>query len=103
MTPSAEPLPPGMRPDAVEMTATVVEQARMARDTYRVRLRCPELARRITPGQFFMVRPAGGSDPLLGRPRIVQEQPVDDKHGPSHSATVTTGDASRGPACLCVA
>ena len=28
----------------------------------------PELARRITPGQFFMIRPATGSDPLLGRP-----------------------------------
>ncbi|HEX6985542.1 MAG TPA: FAD-binding oxidoreductase, partial [Planctomycetaceae bacterium] len=57
-----------MRADAIEATATVVEQVRMARDTYRLRLRCPELARRITPGQFFMVRTADGSDPLLGRP-----------------------------------
>jgi dihydroorotate dehydrogenase electron transfer subunit len=62
------PFLPGMRADAVEVTATVVEQVRLARDTYRIRLRCPELARRITPGQFFMVRPACGSDPLLGRP-----------------------------------
>lgn len=65
-TPS--PTPAGMRHDAVEREATVVEQVSLARDTYRLRLRCPELARRITPGQFFMVRPAGGSDPLLGRP-----------------------------------
>jgi len=59
---------PGMQIDAVETNATVVEQVRMARDTYRLRLHCPELARRIVPGQFFMVRPAEGSDPLLGRP-----------------------------------
>src|SRR5690606_35039003 len=45
-----------------------IEQVALARDTYRVRLRCPDLARRITPGQFFMLRPATGSDPLLGRP-----------------------------------
>lgn len=57
-----------MRHDAVETTATVVSHERMARDTFRMRLRCPELARRITPGQFFMIRPADGSDPLLGRP-----------------------------------
>lgn len=28
----------------------------------------PELAGSITPGQFFMIRPLTGSDPLLGRP-----------------------------------
>ena len=28
----------------------------------------PELARRIVPGQFLMLRLAGGNDPLLGRP-----------------------------------
>ncbi|MBA3316022.1 MAG: dihydroorotate dehydrogenase electron transfer subunit [Planctomycetota bacterium] len=60
--------PPGMRTDAIETTATVVEQVRMARDTYRLRLRCPDVAKRIVPGQFFMVRPSTGSDPLLGRP-----------------------------------
>ena len=59
---------PGQCPHAVESVATVVDQVAMARDTYRVRLRCPELARSILPGQFFMVRPADGSDPLLGRP-----------------------------------
>lgn len=58
----------GMRHDSLEVAAVVTAQDRMARDTYRLRLRCPELARRITPGQFFMVRPAEGSDPLLGRP-----------------------------------
>ncbi len=59
---------PGMRSDAVETNAVVVAHERMARDTFRMRLKCPDLARKITPGQFFMVRPADGSDPLLGRP-----------------------------------
>lgn len=53
---------------ARQMEATVIEQVRMARDTYRMRLRAPELARRILPGQFFMLRPDSLSDPLLGRP-----------------------------------
>lgn len=53
---------------ATQTTAAVVENVRLARDTYRLRLECPEIAQRITPGQFVMLRLAGGSDPLLGRP-----------------------------------
>jgi len=40
----------------------------MAQDTWAVKIHSPELAASITPGQFFMIRPATGSDPLLGRP-----------------------------------
>jgi dihydroorotate dehydrogenase electron transfer subunit len=47
---------------------TVIENVRIARDTYRVRFQCPTLARRIVPGQFLMMRLAGLDDPLLGRP-----------------------------------
>lgn len=66
-SPGTAPLA-GMVPQAVQLT-TVVEDVRlMARDTWAVRLRAPEIAARITPGQFFMLRPAHGSDPLLGRP-----------------------------------
>jgi dihydroorotate dehydrogenase electron transfer subunit len=46
----------------------IVENVRIARDTYRVRLAWPELAQRITPGQFVMLRLPVGNDPLLGRP-----------------------------------
>lgn len=49
-------------------TVSLVENVPLARDTYRVRLECPELAERITPGQFVMLRLAGCDDPLLGRP-----------------------------------
>jgi dihydroorotate dehydrogenase electron transfer subunit len=50
--------------------ATVMVSAndRLSRDTYRLRVEFPELARRIVPGQFVMVRLAGLNDPLLGRP-----------------------------------
>ncbi len=59
---------PGMVPNALHCLAPVVEQEQMARDTYRIRLRCPEIARQIVPGQFFMIRVPGETDPLLGRP-----------------------------------
>jgi dihydroorotate dehydrogenase electron transfer subunit len=46
----------------------IIENVRLARDTYRVRFECPDIARRIVPGQFVMLRLAGVNDPLLGRP-----------------------------------
>ncbi len=46
----------------------VAENVQVARDTYRIRFACPEIARRIVPGQFVMLRLAGCNDPLLGRP-----------------------------------
>ena len=59
---------PGLMPHATQQIAAVVEQVRMAQDTYRLRLHCPEIASQIVPGQFFMIRTAGRNDPLLGRP-----------------------------------
>ncbi|MFQ5732919.1 MAG: dihydroorotate dehydrogenase electron transfer subunit [Planctomycetaceae bacterium] len=58
----------GLVPAALQSVVPVVENVAMARDTYRVRLRCPEIARQILPGQFVMVRVPGETDPLLGRP-----------------------------------
>lgn len=59
---------PGMVPSAVRCRATVVEQVPLARDTWRLRVCCPEIARQILPGQFFMIRLPDETDPLLGRP-----------------------------------
>ena len=59
---------PGLNDCAVETAATVLSQDRVADHTYRLRLRCPEIAERIRPGQFFMLRDPAGTDPLLGRP-----------------------------------
>jgi dihydroorotate dehydrogenase electron transfer subunit len=53
---------------ALQRTVEVVENVRLARDTYRVRFACPEMARRILPGQFLMLRLSGCNDPLIGRP-----------------------------------
>ena len=48
--------------------ATIVENVKVARDTFRVRFECSKIAARITPGQFMMLRLGGCDDPLLGRP-----------------------------------
>ena len=48
-------------------TVAIEDNTRIGRDTYRVRFSCPQIARRIVPGQFVMVRLAGVNDPLLGR------------------------------------
>lgn len=70
----------GLVPTAGEHGAHVVSMRRLAQDTYAVRIRCPEIACRILPGQFFMIRPAGGTDPLLGRPFALYDTIVDE-HG----------------------
>ncbi|HEX4073274.1 MAG TPA: dihydroorotate dehydrogenase electron transfer subunit [Planctomycetaceae bacterium] len=66
--PSCPTAQPAFNPGALQQTVRVVSQRQMARDTYCLRLETPEIASRIVPGQFFMVRPAGGVNPLLGRP-----------------------------------
>jgi dihydroorotate dehydrogenase electron transfer subunit len=53
---------------AVQVAAKILENVRLARDTFRVRFEAPEIARRIVPGQFVMLRLAGLNDPLIGRP-----------------------------------
>lgn len=70
----------GLVPTAIQQTARVVEQIELARDTFRLRLDCPELARQILPGQFFMVREPNTCDPLLGRPFALYDV-VRDKSG----------------------
>ncbi len=51
----------------IQATSMVVENVRLARDTYRLRLASPDLAERIRPGQFLMLRLPDRNDPLLGR------------------------------------
>lgn len=52
----------------VHATVPVTANVPLARATYRVRLRAPDLAAAIRPGQFLMLRLPGTTDPLLGRP-----------------------------------
>ncbi|MEO8493652.1 MAG: FAD-binding oxidoreductase, partial [Planctomycetota bacterium] len=58
---------------AIQLSVEVVENVEMARDTFRVRFHCPELAARALPGQFIMLRLAGYDDPLIGRPLAVYD------------------------------
>jgi dihydroorotate dehydrogenase electron transfer subunit len=53
---------------AAQISATIAENVQLARDTFRVRFECPAIAKRITPGQFIMLRLADCDDPLLARP-----------------------------------
>jgi dihydroorotate dehydrogenase electron transfer subunit len=52
----------------LQCTAPILENVQLARDTFRVRLLAPEIAKRVTPGQFLMLRMTGWNDPLIGRP-----------------------------------
>jgi dihydroorotate dehydrogenase electron transfer subunit len=52
----------------VHATVPVTANVPLARATYSLRLRTPELAAALRPGQFLMLRLPGRTDPLLGRP-----------------------------------
>lgn len=55
--------------DAAVCRQVVVEaNLPVAQDTYRLRIRCREIAQQAVPGQFVMVRLSGCDDPLLARP-----------------------------------
>jgi dihydroorotate dehydrogenase electron transfer subunit len=63
--------------------AAVAENVLLARDTYRIRLQAPELARGIRPGQFLMIRLPAGTDPLLGRPFALYDTVLDAQGQPA--------------------
>ncbi len=63
-------------------SAEVIENVQVAEDTCRIRLLCPELAARVVPGQFVMLRLTATDDPLLGRPLAMYEIVLDDAGKP---------------------
>ena len=67
---------------ARQITVRVRENERLARDTYRIRFECPELARCIVPGQFLMLRLNARNDPLIGRPMALYDTVLDDRGQP---------------------
>lgn len=71
---------PGLAKSAVQEFAQVESQQQVARDTWLMRVRCPAVAAQIRPGQFFMIRPPRGTDPLLGRPFALLDV-YDDERG----------------------
>ena len=57
----------------VDLDAAVIANARLSADYNVVSFAAPAIAALATPGQFVMVKPARGSDPLLRRPFSIFE------------------------------
>jgi dihydroorotate dehydrogenase electron transfer subunit len=62
----------------LQRTATTIENVPLAERTFRIRLRVPEIAAAIRPGQFVMLRLPGTTDPLLGRPFALYDTVLED-------------------------
>jgi dihydroorotate dehydrogenase electron transfer subunit len=58
---------------AVDVEASVLGNTRLSDDYNVLALDAPAIAARAQPGQFVMLRPGGGGDPLLRRPFSVFE------------------------------
>jgi dihydroorotate dehydrogenase electron transfer subunit len=57
----------------VDVDAAVISNTRLSEDYSVVALAAPEVASLARPGQFVMVKPSRGSDPLLRRPFSIFE------------------------------
>ncbi|MDI6753060.1 MAG: dihydroorotate dehydrogenase electron transfer subunit [Thermodesulfobacteriota bacterium] len=57
-----------MKTKIKEAKAQIIRHQRIGADSFRLRLRCPEIARLAQPGQFIMLRISEQSDPFLRRP-----------------------------------
>ena len=80
-SPEVNPLRAPFYADQAQLCrATIVYNRGLARDTYCVRLDCPEIASRILPGQFVMLRLPDRDDPLLGRALALYDT-FDDESG----------------------
>jgi dihydroorotate dehydrogenase electron transfer subunit len=86
-------------PGSTQALARVVENVAIAERTYRLRLEAPAIARAIQPGQFVMVRPTTGLDPLLGRPFALYDV-VRSSNGEPEAIDVVYLIIGRGTAAL---
>jgi len=67
---------------SLQTTAVLQERASLSAENYRLRLACPSIAAAIRPGQIFMLRVPGRSDPLLGRPFALYDTVLDSSGTP---------------------
>jgi dihydroorotate dehydrogenase electron transfer subunit len=58
---------------ALHRQVVIDHNVAVAHDTFRLRVRCDEVAQRSVPGQFVMVHLSGCDDPLIGRPLAVYD------------------------------
>jgi dihydroorotate dehydrogenase electron transfer subunit len=70
-------------PSFVHAAVPVTANVPLARNTYRLRLHTPKLARAIRPGQFVMLRLPRTTDPLLGRPFALYDTVLDEGGEPA--------------------
>lgn len=63
----------------LDTEARVIRNTRLSKDYNVVELAAPDIAAATQPGQFVMVKPGRGSDPLLRRPFSVFEMLYDDR------------------------
>jgi len=83
-----------------QVDAAVVANREIARETFLVRLNAPEIARRVVPGQFVMIRIAGLDDPLIGRALAVFNVGLDEAGRP---ATIDLVYIRKGKLTTCLA
>ena len=70
--------------DAIcQVDAVLEHNARMAEETYRMRIAAPAIARATVPGQFVMVRMAERDAPLIGRALAIYDV-VHNERGEPH-------------------
>ena len=72
------------------VTTRIAKHRCIAKDTWQLMVEAPELARRTVPGQFFMVRIAGRTDPLIGRALAMYDRHLDKDEQPEAVSVVYT-------------
>lgn len=57
----------------MQVLGSVISQRCLAEETFCLRISVPAIADQFLPGQFLMIRPLDGTDPILGRPFAVYD------------------------------
>ncbi|MGW8256192.1 MAG: dihydroorotate dehydrogenase electron transfer subunit [Thermoguttaceae bacterium] len=70
-------MPPSYADFAWHGAVELIEKVNLARDTFRIRFFAPEIAKKIVPGQFVMLRLDKENEPLLGRPLAMYDVVLD--------------------------
>lgn len=76
--------PPYCPDRALQLRTKIFFNRRIARDTFQLRFAAPEIASRVTPGQFLMLKLGGLNDPLLARPLAMYDVTPEYEGGPAH-------------------
>jgi dihydroorotate dehydrogenase electron transfer subunit len=81
---------PGCVPAFDFVSTRIASHRCIAKETWQLTVEAPELARRSVPGQFFMLRIAGRTDPLIGRALAMYDRHLDQNGQPQAVSVVYT-------------